>query len=79
MMDSCEPTTLSAFIVFVAWLGGIIRSLFPWPAIVLILLLYPPLRGGFDRVVISLADSLRTLRRLKAAGVELTLDPDAAR
>jgi hypothetical protein len=79
MINACEPTLLSALLTFLAWLGDIVRSLFPWPAIVLIILLYQPLRSGLDRVVIAFADSMRTLRRLKAAGVELTLDPEAAR
>jgi hypothetical protein len=75
MNGSCE----ASFVQFGFWLGGIVRSLFPWPAIVLFAFLYPPLRNALDRVVVSLADSLRTLRRIKAAGVELTLDPEAAR
>ena len=75
MNGSCE----ASLVQFGFWLGDIIRSLFPWPAIVLFAFLFPPLRNALDRVVVSLADSIRTLRRLKAVGVELILDPLAAR
>ena len=79
MVQSCVGGVLTNLRAFDGWLGGIIQSLFPWPAIILFALLYPPLRRALDRVVVSLADSVRTLRRIKAAGVEFTLDPEAAR
>jgi hypothetical protein len=78
MSGSCEPNLITNALELAAWLGSIIRSLFPWPAVVLFAFLFPPLRGGLDRIVESVADSIRTLRRLKAVGVELTLDPQAA-
>jgi hypothetical protein len=79
MNEACEPSSLTVLLALAGWLGDIIRSLFPWPAIVLVVLLFPPLRHALDRIFTALADSMRTLRRLKAAGVELTLDPEAAR
>ena len=69
----------AGIVQFSIWLGEIIRSLFPWPAIVLFVLLFPPLRKALSRIVDSLADLVRTLRRVKAAGIEFTLDPEAAR
>ena len=79
MNGSCEPSVVTSLIQIAIWLGGIIRSLFPWPAIVLFAFLFPPLRNALDRIAASLADSIRTLRQLKAVGVEFTLDPKAAR
>ncbi len=79
MNGSCGPSLTTSLIQLVVWLGAIIRSLFPWPAVVLFVFLFPPLRNAIDRIVGSLADSIRTLRRVKAAGVEFTLDPQAAR
>jgi hypothetical protein len=75
MNQSCE---LSA-VQFAVWLGGIVRSLFPWPAIVLFVFLFSPLRRALSNIVESLADSISALRSLKMVGVELTLDPEAAR
>lgn len=78
MSEPCDQTLLTEFLSLASWCGDIIRSLFPWPAIVLFAILFRPVRNAFDRIVTSLADSIRTLRRLKAAGIELTLDPKAA-
>ena len=71
MSSSCVPS----FLQFSLWLGDIVRSLFPWAAVVLFALLFPPVR----RIFVSLAESMQGLRSFKAIGVEFTLDPGNAR
>jgi hypothetical protein len=75
MDQSCVGAFLTNLRAFDAWLGGIIQSLFPWPAVILFVLLYPPLRRA---LAIAFANMLSTLHSLKVAGMELTLDPEAA-
>jgi hypothetical protein len=78
MSALCEPTLLTSLLSLASWLGDLIRSLFPWPAIVLLAILFAPVRHAIDRIVASLADSIRALRSLKVAGIELNLDPKVA-
>ncbi len=78
MSDPCEPTVVTSLLSFASWLGDVIRSFFPWPAIVLTAILLAPVRNAVDRIVTSLADSIRALRSLKVAGIELNLDPKVA-
>ncbi len=75
MNQSCEPGVLTSLLAVAAWLGDIIQSLFPWPALVLFVLLFAPLRRA---LATAFANTLSTLRSLKVAGLELSLDPEAA-
>jgi hypothetical protein len=79
MNELCNSTIIASILAGFSWAGEIIRSMFPWPAVVLFIILFPPTRGAFGRIIESLAESIRTLRRLKTLGFELSLDPAAAR
>lgn len=71
MIGNCGPS----FLQFGIWLGDLVRSLFPWPAVVLFALLFPPVR----RMFVAAAESVQGLRGFKVAGIEFTLDPGNAR
>lgn len=79
MDGSCNLQLTTILLQLANWFGGIIRSLFPWPALIIFLVLFAPVRSAFDRIVTAIADSLRTLRHVKAVGVEMALDPQGAR
>lgn len=61
------------------WLGEIIEKLFPWPAVVLFVLIFPPTRAAIREFASGLTEFVTMIRAVKAAGVELSLDPNSAR
>jgi len=75
-MESCFGVTGSAF---VHWLGEIITSFAPWPALILILLAIPSVRAGFGSFVNSLAALPRAVTAINMAGMKINLDPGRAK
>jgi hypothetical protein len=75
-MEACFGVTGYALL---HWLAGITASFAPWPAMILILLAFPSVRGGIGTFVSSIAELPRTVTAIKLAGMKIDMDPSRAK
>jgi hypothetical protein len=75
-MEACLGLTWYAFW---HWLGAIVASFAPWPALILILLAFRSVRSGIGSFVSALAELPRTVTAFKMAGMKINLDPSRAK
>ncbi|GIQ75961.1 hypothetical protein [Bradyrhizobium sp. RD5-C2] len=63
----------------VQWVAPIISSFFPWPALILAILVSPPVRRSLSNFAIAFAELPRAVTAIKMAGLKINLDPGKAK
>lgn len=75
-MGECVGCCLDGFL---QWIAPIIASFFPWPALILFLLLFGPVREGLASFAASIGNLPRAVTAINVAGLKINLDPAKAK